>query len=249
METDVGRCSRTGVQMTVTFIVASILHPLQARAAIDVELRPVSQSASLGQTVEVGLYMASDDETDQLLSAAQVILAWEPAKLQLLGHHGVGAVVLLSSSFPAGDPFGLNESVPPQDGDAIYVAWAPIAGSVAATPEGALITTFEFLALAPATASPVDIVEIGGAPPTATIVFDGSVPNLDVTGLLSGAAVEIVSCCPADLNGDCLVGIEDFLGLLAAWGTDPDGPPDLDGNGVVGIEDFLDLLAAWGRCP
>ena len=37
--------------------------------------------------------------------------------------------------------------------------------------------------------------------------------------------------------------------VLAAWGTDPGGPPDLDGDGVVGIVDFLLLLANWGQCP
>ena len=55
--------------------------------------------------------------------------------------------------------------------------------------------------------------------------------------------------CLHDLDGDGIVGITDFLELLAAWGTDPGGPPDLDGDGVVGIVDFLLLLANWGQCP
>lgn len=55
--------------------------------------------------------------------------------------------------------------------------------------------------------------------------------------------------CPADLNGDGLVGITDILLLLAAWGSDPVGPPDFDESGVVGIEDLLALLASWGPCP
>ena len=49
--------------------------------------------------------------------------------------------------------------------------------------------------------------------------------------------------CGADLDGDGLVGISDFLSLLALWGTNPAGPPDPDGDGVVGIADFLELLA------
>jgi len=55
--------------------------------------------------------------------------------------------------------------------------------------------------------------------------------------------------CPADLDEDGNVGINDFLALLAAWG--PCGvecPADLDGDGDVGINDFLALLAAWGSC-
>ena len=55
--------------------------------------------------------------------------------------------------------------------------------------------------------------------------------------------------CPWDLDGDGSTGINDFLDLLAAWGTDPGGPPDFDGSGDVGINDFLALLANWGPCP
>ncbi len=54
----------------------------------------------------------------------------------------------------------------------------------------------------------------------------------------------------ADLDMDGMVGITDFLMLLAAWGPGPDRPlecpADLDGSGDVGIDDFLELLAAWG---
>jgi hypothetical protein len=57
------------------------------------------------------------------------------------------------------------------------------------------------------------------------------------------------STCPWDLTGDGDVGILDFVGVLAAWGTNPGGPPDFDGNGIVGILDFLQLLFHWGRCP
>ncbi len=54
-----------------------------------------------------------------------------------------------------------------------------------------------------------------------------------------------------DLDGDCVVGISDFLGLLAAWGQctepcPPACPADLDGDCEVGINDFLLLLANWG---
>ena len=53
-----------------------------------------------------------------------------------------------------------------------------------------------------------------------------------------------------DIDGDGVVGITDFLLLLADWGPCPAPPEycpaDLDGDGVVGIEDFLLLLASWG---
>jgi predicted outer membrane repeat protein len=54
---------------------------------------------------------------------------------------------------------------------------------------------------------------------------------------------------PGDIDGDGIVGVTDFLALLAAWGPCP-GPPDpcyadLDGDGSVGVGDFLILLANW----
>ncbi len=59
------------------------------------------------------------------------------------------------------------------------------------------------------------------------------------------------SSIAGDLDGDCVVGITDFLGLLAAWGPCPAPCPptcvaDLDGDCEVGISDFLLLLANWG---
>ncbi len=56
------------------------------------------------------------------------------------------------------------------------------------------------------------------------------------------------AACPADIDGDDLVGINDFLMLLEAWGPNLGHPADLDGDGEVGIPDFLALLAAWGPC-
>ena len=53
----------------------------------------------------------------------------------------------------------------------------------------------------------------------------------------------------ADITGDGMVGIQDFLDLLAAWGPCAECAADLNNDGVVGIQDFLDLLAAWGACP
>ncbi len=52
-----------------------------------------------------------------------------------------------------------------------------------------------------------------------------------------------------DLDGDGVVGINDFLLLLAAWGPCPAPPAtcpaDLDNDGMVGINDFLILLSLW----
>jgi hypothetical protein len=52
-----------------------------------------------------------------------------------------------------------------------------------------------------------------------------------------------------DLDGDGVVGVNDFLILLGAWGPCGDCagcPADLDGDCQVGVNDFLILLAFWG---
>ncbi len=51
-----------------------------------------------------------------------------------------------------------------------------------------------------------------------------------------------------DINGDCQVGIVDFLLLLTNWGLCPPlgaCVAELDGDGLVGIIDFLLLLTNW----
>jgi hypothetical protein len=59
-----------------------------------------------------------------------------------------------------------------------------------------------------------------------------------------------IACNPC--IGDCeatpdgIVGMEDFLALLAQWGTID--TCDFDGDGV-GITDLLRLVADWGPCP
>jgi hypothetical protein len=59
--------------------------------------------------------------------------------------------------------------------------------------------------------------------------------------------------CPEDCDfltlgwPDGVVGVNDFLALLAQWGGG--GTCDIDGNGTVNIQDFLLMIAAWGPCP
>ena len=69
-------------------------------------------------------------------------------------------------------------------------------------------------------------------------------PGLDQDGTGVPDACEAA----ADLNGDGIVGIGDFLTLLAAWGPCPGQgacPADFDDDGFVGINDFLLLLSLW----
>ena len=54
--------------------------------------------------------------------------------------------------------------------------------------------------------------------------------------------------CPADLDGDGVVGASDLAQLLASWGACGKCSSDLDGNGSVDPTDLAQLLASWGPC-
>ncbi|MHC4416502.1 MAG: WD40/YVTN/BNR-like repeat-containing protein [Planctomycetota bacterium] len=96
-------------------------------------------------------------------------------------------------------------------------------------------------------------------------LLGGGLPNVVVTSLALeqvnqelfagtyGRSVFSISIaaapCPWDLTGDALVGVNDLLILLAAWGPNPSHPADFNGDDFVGINDLLALLANWGPCP
>jgi probable HAF family extracellular repeat protein len=93
----------------------------------------------------------------------------------------------------------------------------------------------------------------------AEIVWATAINNQgQITGTGHNAAGDVVGVLltpvdvpVGDLNGDCTVGIDDFLLLLAAWGPCPPAggcPADLNGDGSVDIMDFLVLLANWCGC-
>lgn len=237
---------RLGFVVTITLCSAA-----PGVANINLELRPASPNASVAcGIVNIGLFAVSDSDGDQSLSAAQVIFAWDPEFLQLLGIDDTGAVNLGSSFFPLDDPFGLNEVVPPQDGDGLYLAFAPIGEVVSATPEGTLLTTFRFQPLAVTSQTSVDILETGGRPPTQTKVFDGKVPGLNVLGSVSGSVVAILESPTPDFNNDSEVNAFDLATLLGSWGQCPPAPnlcpADLNCDGEIDATDLAFLLGNWG---
>ena len=120
-----------------------------------------------------------------------------------------------------------------------------------------------------------DAASVGGS--LTVSLVDGYVPRFgDAFGVLAAASIDgvfetltlpvldpglvwhldqdadsilLVVTSLGDLDGDGIVGINDFLLLLAAWGPCPappaNCPADLDNDGIVGINDFLLLLSLW----
>jgi len=65
------------------------------------------------------------------------------------------------------------------------------------------------------------------------------------SGFVNG--VQLRRLTNADLDDDGIVGVDDFLAMLAGWGPCPEPcPPDLDADGTVDITDVLILLGEWG---
>ena len=54
--------------------------------------------------------------------------------------------------------------------------------------------------------------------------------------------------CPADINGDNMVGIADLLAIIDAWGACGGCSADLNDDSVVNVSDVLLLINVWGPC-
>ncbi len=63
-----------------------------------------------------------------------------------------------------------------------------------------------------------------------------------------GAFLADLNPCPADIDGDGVVGSTDLALLIGFWSS-ADPSSDLDGDGVVGSTDLAQLIGSWGPCP
>ncbi len=69
----------------------------------------------------------------------------------------------------------------------------------------------------------------------------------------TGGAAWIPGPCPADLNNDYIVNIDDIFAVLGLWGDCPDPCPpyctgDLTEDCTVNIDDIFAILGQWGPC-
>lgn len=189
---------------------AAIVLSASAHGAVNLELRPVSSTVLVGNTVSVGLYAVSDSASNQTVAAIDAILFWNPSLLLFTGNNQVGAVPLLASTFFSPDGHGLNESTLPTDGDAMYSAFAQFNNPFNATPAGTLVTTFTFTALAQTPGTPISLPASAGSPAGFTTVFGGGGPNINVTGSIGGTTITVI---PAPMTGAGMLAVG---GLVAA---------------------------------
>ncbi len=191
----VGKADRRSVLTSCAGILAAavgwnVCAPVVALgASISLEWRPAAQSVSVGDSVNIALYAVSSEPTTLYLSSIQAVFRWDPSHLTLLGRDDTGRPPLWVYGFIT-DPYGLNESPVPADGDGLYVATASLGHSVGVTSAGTLLTTFLFRAIAPASQTLVSILPSGGRPAGESFVADDD--GYRVTGALGEAAVTVV---------------------------------------------------------
>ncbi len=198
-----GRKRLRGLFTAVTIVAVAAMTSPAAPAdelLINLEWRPVQQTVYVGEPVALGLWAYTNPEEVQLFRALDMVFTWDPTYLQLDGLDDTGAVELLGSGFPPDDPYGLNELIPPGDGDGYFQAWAPLGDPIEISPAGVLLTTFDFTALLPTAGTLVDIPSSGGSPLLETTVWGGPDANTIVTGTLGDAWVEILIPEPATLT-------------------------------------------------
>ncbi len=200
----------------------------------------------VGDQISVGLYAVSDHPTDSHpIAAIDAVFGWELGSLQLTGLTGAGGAALSFSGFPINGSGGLNESNPPQDGTGFYVAFAPLGSPVNATTAGTLITTFLFEALMIDDAAEVNLLPSGGSPLRTTIVYDGVIPNTDVTGSLLSTTALICTECLGDTNGDFTINFADLNNALGQFNMTGMGlSADVNCDGIVNFAD-LNLILSY----
>ncbi|MHC4991957.1 MAG: hypothetical protein ACYTGC_13360, partial [Planctomycetota bacterium] len=87
-------------------------------------------------------------------------------------------------------------------------------------------------------------IEVEVADGAITIGFGGGF--IGANGFLNGIQLEKI--CPADLTLDGVVGADDLVELMLAWGECTSCAADGSGNGVVDIDDLMAVILNWGEC-
>lgn len=238
------------VQATRVIALTLLGAGLAAAANVNLEFRPLRQPASVGDRVTARLLaISADPELAQPIAAMDVLITWDPSILSMVDIDRSGAPDWLYADFPA-DPWEINEAFPPQDGNALFTAFSPLGEPVAATPDGLLVMALRFDVLAEAAETPVTIVPQLVGTGAQTRVYDGVVPNRDITGSLGACWIEIGGTpCLGDLDGDRNITLSDLAILLANFASagpvEPD-QGDLDLDGDVDLQDLAYLLSRFG---
>ena len=149
---------------------------------VDLVLGPDTQSAAVGDTVEITLTAQAATASAEAFSAIDALLSWNPAELSLIDDTD-GFPWFVSGFLP--DPDGINTVV--NDGEALFTVLAS-PGTPASVPPDILVATFRFMVLAP---GEVSLLASSGSFGETRVL--GVQPGVVLTGDISATA-EVTAC-------------------------------------------------------
>lgn len=155
-------------------------------------------------------------------SSADLIIRWDPAVLRLDGlDPSTTTTPFTYLDFPGPksllhDFSGINETIPPADGDAL-IYWLSLLGTPVFWDDD-IIVTLNFTVIAPYTSTTISFIPAltYTGYPQETVLYGSMVPGTDVTGTLTNA---LLLCNPFDLNSDTKIDSFDLAILLNNWDT------------------------------
>lgn len=169
---------------------ATALSAGSVKGDVDLVLVPNPPTVTMGSIVEIGLHAVSDTGIDQTIAAMDVVLTWDSDALRLVGFVDNGPNRWLMSGFLGDSALdGLNDSL--LDGDATYTALSGLGTPARATPQGLLVTTFRFQAIAASESAPI-VIEATLGDFSVTRVFGADHTNQVVTGDLGQTMVTVL---------------------------------------------------------
>jgi hypothetical protein len=235
------------------FMTSAVFAQTDPNAKINLSMvTPVDPiPATVGHTFVVELMMNAAT-TDQRYLVADIVFGWNPKHLELVGVNHEGSHPMIwdaVSGLPTGqggDYVGVNEVMPPADGNGLYYGYGELGQHLIVTTQPVKIVNFIFKVVAPFTSTEITLIPEFTIEYTAkTVVYGSYIGGMKVTGTLTNATID--AFIPGDFDNDGVVGSNDMTNLLGNWGvsTFTDNPYDLDGNGVVGAGDLAILVSNW----
>lgn len=246
--------------LTAACMTSVSLAQTDPSAKIDLALVNVSeQPVQVGDELTIRLE-ASAATSDQRYVVADVVFGWDPSKLEFLRVDHTYSHPLIWADFSGlpycppgqttgcGDYYGLNEVLPPADGNGLYFGYNILGSYLLVSSQPVTIVDFKFKIIDAFSTTDVTIIpEITVNHPKRTVVYGSDIPGMDVLGSISGVTIVGPSALTGDFDRDGVVGPADMALLLGSWGqiSFGDNPYDLDGNGLVGAGDLAILMGNW----
>lgn len=248
----------SSVISTLVF-TSSVYGQVDPNSKINLALVPQNDTPVLvGETISVRLEAVANDQ-DQRYVVADVVFAWDNTKLEFIGIDHTYSHPLIWRNFSGlpycapgqasgcGDYYGLNEVLPPADGNGLYFGYNILGSTLIVSSTPITIVDFKFKIISPFTTTEVQLLPQYTVYHTAkTVIYGSNIPGMPVTGTLTNGTV-IGAGLAGDFNGDGVVGAADLADLMANWGVSSfaENPYDLSGDGVVNGADLAMLFGYW----